>query len=126
MKITLNTGRRIALTRIEQELTYLGVLAGRKGDEMDARHTQAALAAAQAQLHEDARPVLLKPAKTPLANVTCVGFLHSDELLKPDSEPYSSLAIVWFQDDFGLPIAEEALAQIKALDWESLARDWNW
>jgi hypothetical protein len=37
----------------------------------------------------------------------------------------SSLSLVWFQDDFALPIDPLILDMIKAVDWESLARDWE-
>ena len=126
MHITLNGGRTIALARLEQSLTYGGLLAGRPTEKTDAMQIRALLAEVQRHLHEGARPVLLSPAGSPLAHVTSIAFFRSDALAKPGSEPYSSLAVVWFQDAFGPPIAEEVLVQIKALDWESLARDWNW
>jgi hypothetical protein len=31
------------------------------------------------------------------------------------------LTIVWFQEEFALPILEPALGQLLAVDWESLA-----
>jgi hypothetical protein len=33
----------------------------------------------------------------------------------------SVLVIVWFQDEYGLPIQEPILGQMMALDWDSLA-----
>lgn len=47
-----------------------------------------------------------------------IGQFDSGELNRRDSVPYSSLAIVWFQDDFALPIDASVQAQIERLDWE--------
>ena len=32
--------------------------------------------------------------------------------------------VVWFQDDFALPIGSSAQTQKERVDWEGLARDW--
>ena len=39
-----------------------------------------------------------------LSPVACIGEFESGELNRRDTEPYSSLAFVWFQDDFALPM----------------------
>jgi hypothetical protein len=56
----------------------------------------------------------------------CIGQFDSGELNRRDSEPYSSLVIVWFQDDFALPIDAGVQTQIERVNWEELARDWIW
>ena len=61
-----------------------------------------------------------------LPPVVCIGQFDSGELKRPDSEPFSSLVIVWFQDNFALPIDADVQAQIEQVDWEALARDWMW
>ena len=61
-----------------------------------------------------------------LPPVVCIGQFDSGELNRRDSEPYSSLVIVWFQGDFALPINAGVQAQIERLDWEGLASDWVW
>lgn len=61
-----------------------------------------------------------------LPAVTCVAVFESDKLAKPDSEPYSSLTVIWFQEDFALPLDAQVLAHIQSLDWETLATDWIW
>jgi hypothetical protein len=47
-------------------------------------------------------------------------------LNRPGSEPYSSLAVAWFQNEFAMPIDAEVLNQIRKIDWERHAKDWNW
>lgn len=61
-----------------------------------------------------------------LPAVACVAVFNSDGLSKPDAEPYSSLTLIWFQDDFAMPVDAGVLAQIQALDWEALATEWCW
>jgi hypothetical protein len=39
------------------------------------------------------------------------------------SKDISVLVVVWFQDEYALPIREPALSLIRDLDWESLAAD---
>ena len=61
-----------------------------------------------------------------LPAVVCVAVFDSGKLAKPDSEPYSSLTVFWFQDEFALPLDPQVLAHIQSLDWEALATDWCW
>jgi hypothetical protein len=61
-----------------------------------------------------------------LPAVVCVAVFNSDGLTKPDAEPMSSLTLIWFQDDFALPVDAGVLAHIQALDWETLATEWCW
>lgn len=61
-----------------------------------------------------------------LPAVVCVAVFNSDGLTKPDAEPMSSLTLIWFQDEFALPVDAEVLAHILALDWETLATEWCW
>ena len=77
-------------------------------------------------VHEGWNPVMLAHTGPHLPAVTCIGEFHSGEFAKPDSEPYSSLVVVWFQDAFSPAVSETVVAQIEALDWEKLARDWIW
>src|SRR5688572_16717840 len=57
-----------------------------------------------------------------LPAVTCIGVFDSVGLNSSDSEPYSSMTIVWFQKEFALPIDDGVLSQIRRRDWDSLAK----
>jgi hypothetical protein len=40
----------------------------------------------------------------------------------PNDEPcWETLVVVWFQDEYALPIAAQVLEQLHALDWNELA-----
>ena len=57
--------------------------------------------------------------------VTVLADFISTEPANDSSEMFSSAAIVWFQEEFGLP-DEGAIRQLRKLDWKSIARDWSW
>jgi len=61
-----------------------------------------------------------------LPSTTCIALFNSTALSRRDSEPYSSMVVVWFQNEFALPIEDEVLGLIRRIDWESQAADWNW
>jgi hypothetical protein len=158
MNITLDSGRGIVLSRLEQWRAYEGVLAGIPNRAMNGRIMDDVRSSAQRHCLEGAAPYLvpprLKPVETRPASaeylkrtgmtaeqvaardrqmhyeqlpaVVCVAVFNSDGLSKPDSEPYSSLTVIWFQDEFALPVDAQVLAHIQSLDWEALARDWCW
>ncbi len=158
MNITLNSGREILLTHLEQWRSYAGVLAGMPNRGMNGRIIEDARSRALRHGLEGAAPYLVPPRLMPverkpasasylkltgmsaeqnaardqqmhyeqLPAVVCVAVFNSGELAKPDSEPMSSLTLIWFQDDFALPVDAEVLAHIQSLNWEALATDWCW
>lgn len=61
-----------------------------------------------------------------LPRVACVGVFDSGELKRAGSDIWSSMAFLWFQGEFALPIDPQVVGQIQSLDWESCAKDWSW
>jgi len=55
--------------------------------------------------------------------VTCIGSFKSFGKLRDPQMDMSVLTVVWYQDEFALPILEPALRQILALDWDSKAKE---
>ena len=54
-----------------------------------------------------------------LGPITCVArFEAYDPVQKEPEGDFSHLVMVWFQQDFAMPIDPVVLAKIKALDWE--------
>jgi hypothetical protein len=43
--------------------------------------------------------------------------------VRDPSKHFSVLTVVWFQDEFALPIQEPSFTKLLDLDWESLALD---
>ena len=55
--------------------------------------------------------------------VRCVGVFSSFRPARDQSKDVSYLTILWFQDAFAMPIAQDVLNQIKATNWNELATD---
>ena len=140
MKITFPSGRIATLGKLIQFRTYAGVLAGFP----NSRHNQYqidALVQEGRRIHlNGCEPVLIPPKiktiehnrsgkivqELRLPDICCAARFESGALLRTDSEPYSSLVVVWFQDEFAMPIAADIEQQIFEIDWEKAAADWCW
>ncbi len=126
MDIKLRCGRTISLIQLQQSRTHYGFLAGPVA-RIKGRHIAEVLDEARALWPHGPEPFLLSPAAgDELPRVTCIGTFDSDGLVQRGSGPNSSLTVVWFQDEFGVPQRGRVLEQIAALDWETLAMDWSW
>jgi hypothetical protein len=65
-----------------------------------------------------------EPASIP--EITCLAqFDCLDTALNPVAD-FSSLSIVWFQDEFALPIDPSILQSIRAIDWRAYAKECYW
>jgi uncharacterized protein (TIGR02996 family) len=144
-KLSLRSGRRITLEALDQVMTYAGLLVGVPNREANDRFIEDALRAAERHCVGEARPHLIPPprrdyfcepgdmehlrAEFPdrapewLPLVRCIGSFLDVVQARDKSKDISVLVVVWFQDEYALPIREPALSQIRDLDWESLAAD---
>lgn len=52
--------------------------------------------------------------------VRCTGVFGSAQV-RDKNVHFSELTIVWFQDEYALPILEPALSSIRAVQWDSFA-----
>lgn len=137
MQIELESGRLIRLAHLEQYRTYAGLLCGQPSSESNDEKIRRTVEQAMASHSHAGTPQLIAPARkfvrrrTPdgidgewLGAVTCIAVFDSDAISV--EEPYSSLAIVWFQEEFALPIDASVVAAIRKLDWDRIAGDWCW
>ena len=58
-----------------------------------------------------------------LPMVQCIGSFKDMAKARDQGKDMSVLVVVWFQNEYALPIREPTLSQLLALDWESLATD---
>lgn len=140
MNIELASGRLIRLSRITQWRTNGGLLCGKPTPEMNDDNLLHTLDKAREFGKGLGEPVLIEPRRTPVPPIvgrdlppaewlpatTCIAMFDSNALQRDDSEPYSSLVIAWFQDEFALPIDDTVLHEIRQIDWERFATDWCW
>lgn len=57
-----------------------------------------------------------------LPKITCIAELTYTPM-KDESKEISKLGLIWFQDEFAFPIAEDILEKIQDLDWKALSED---
>jgi hypothetical protein len=144
-QLVLRSGRTITLEALDQQMTYAGLLAGTPDAESNDRHIEFALREAERHCVRGAKPHLLPPprrgylrepgdmagvvARSPhrtpewLPMVRCIGSFKDVVKARDPTKDLSLLTVVWFQDEYALPVLEPALSQLLAVDWESLAAD---
>lgn len=138
--LSLRTGRTIYLRALDQHSVYEGLLEGLPTTLMNREIVERTMAEARAR-HPGQEPFLIQPRETPvpyrddrpypfgeparLPGAACVGRFTS---LSParGAGDYSELVVVWFQDEFALPIAPDAFEQLVAMDWGRHAADFEY
>jgi uncharacterized protein (TIGR02996 family) len=144
-ELRLRSGRSITLERLDQVMTYAGLLEGTPNHEMNDRHIQYALNDAARRGSTDARPYLIDPKRRDyrrkpgdmkrtierspywipewLPMVQCTGFFRGSVTPRHPESHISILTVVWFQEDYAPPVQEPALTKLLDLDWDNLALD---
>jgi hypothetical protein len=138
--IALRSGRSLWLRELRQSRTYESLLAGTPDDElnqwvMDRARTEA-LGGAVGQ-----EPYLVSPnVRTriqeawhdipareycALPATVCIGQFTSFQPARDKDRHASELVIIWFQDEFAFPIDPAVREQIRAIDWEKHAVDFD-
>jgi hypothetical protein len=133
MKIELNSGREIVLESIYQYGTYSGLLCGVPDEEMNREYIENNMEYAVEKMSPEGC-YLVSPEFLELENVdkrikrykdairlpyiTCFAEFDSSILEGDEENDASWLTVVWYQDEFAMPIDEGVLEQIKLIDWE--------
>jgi hypothetical protein len=136
---TVVAGRPIPLTvrliTLHQSLTYAGLVEGVPTDRLNRRLIDSAVRDAK-EVFGHAEPFLFRPEQTPFdigrkypfgepATIPAVRCIAYFECLFPTPKgqdaDYSCMTMVWFQDEFAMPIDPDVLNKIRAVDWLELA-----
>lgn len=139
MKIHQASGRTLSMGRLSQWRTYEGLLAGIPGEEMNRRLVGDLVNEARTLAVAGCGVFLIQPVpkvrelqrrgetivEERLPAISCAARFDSGELA-PSGDPYSSLVVAWFQEEFGLPTDPWILKQIADIDWGAHAAEWNW
>jgi len=120
----------VRIIRLDQRLVYAGVIEGvpnrriNQGLVADELRRAAALCPG-ARCHlippSEKTPYPTKPNAVFLPSVVCNAVLERIGRTPNDHSCWETLVVVWFQDEFALPIAAPVLDQLQALDWRALA-----
>jgi hypothetical protein len=137
-ELDLPTGRRLYLREL-QYLTYEGLIEGLPTAAGNKQRLERLIAE-----HRDkpyaGDPYLIRPIETTieykrdgqpypfgtpsaLPAVTCIGRFDSFLPARNPSSDLSGLVVIWFQEEFALPIDPAVVAQLLAIDWEAHAAD---
>lgn len=134
LDLKLYSGRVIHLCQLFQSPTYAGLLEGQPSASLNKEIIEKAMRDVGERLWNAGTPHLIEPViqvragySTPsLPPAVCLASFECFQGVSDPDEGYmSSLSLVWFQDDFALPIDPLILDKIKAVDWERLAEDWE-
>ena len=129
MKIIIQDDREICLTSLYQEASYAGLLEGLPTRKMNERITHSFQEKSR-RLFPKSPVFLIEPSQTPikylgdypfgdparLPSIVCVARFTSSAF---EHNPlfYTELAIVWFQNEFALPIDDDIHQEIKSITW---------
>jgi len=144
-QVALVSGRRVTLQSLDQRMTYAGWLEGVPSREWNDRLVESCLRNAGRARGAEARPVLIPPVRRDylrkpgdmaglsamlgqappewIPMVTCIGVFWDTAPARDTSKDGSMLTVVWFQDNYALPIDEAVLQQLQSIEWERLAVD---
>ena len=140
-KIKLNSEIEIQLDSIYQTYTYAGLMIGVPNEYYNKRMVERA--GTFTDWPEVSDPIVLAPQETLLPEAEVPDGFPS-EFGRPARLPYvfcralfqgmsrkgrdehlTAMIIHWWQDGLAMPISNEAIDQIRALDWEVLATGLN-
>jgi hypothetical protein len=151
--ISLDCGVTIVLKSMRQSMTYRGLLEGVPDSNFNRQLMDSVREEGRKLSINRAKPYLILPERrdyfrTPgdmdalgesggllsafrrrkpewLPVVTCIADFECTSSKNPNMDA-SSLVIVWFQNEFAIPISEAALKSIKGIDWHAHAVDFEY
>ena len=135
-ELVLQNGRQIEVIYLKQWSTYAGLIMGTPHRKMN----EEMIAGAIRELGKNAPHYLVSPRRTPivlrggrrhrkyeaLPGTTCVARFASIDPARDQGADGSELWIIWFQPQFAFPIEPSVQREIEAVDWESLAEDYEY
>ena len=139
MKIVLDSGREIFLDSICQSHTYGGLLCGYPDKDMNERIMKYVMETALEKMNPEVTYLVPPPLievemddvkeyykdAIHIPYITCYAQFESSVIDKDDDSNGSWLTIVWYQDDFALPIDESVLEHIKTINWDDVAEGYE-
>lgn len=137
-KLIIEGSRQVTIESIKQWHTYRGLFAGIPNERLNEKIIKRTKRAARAFCHMD-EIYLIEPKQKPidydgkhslesnpasLPEVTCMAVLWSNSLRDPEKD-YSSLCIIWFQEDYAFPIEKDILSKIKEIPYRKICGEFN-
>ena len=146
----LDSGRNATLKHLDQSQTYAGMLEGTPNKKSNEWGIASDLKRATEYPQTIGQPYLIPPVtrdylRTPgdmdsirertsklppewerdpewLPLVRCIGVFQSNAVSN-NSMDASFLTVVWYQDEFAMPIAPNIMTELRSLDWDAISTD---
>jgi hypothetical protein len=129
------------LRALRQFHVYEGLLEGLPTTEMNQRVVERMVDEERRRLG-GGEPYVIRPVETPIKyrrgrpypfgqpnsvpGVGCVGRFHSFQPARDSARDCSELVVIWFQDEFALPIEPSIWEQLLGIDWDQHASDYDY
>ena len=149
-KIILNSSRIICLYEIHCSLTYAELLEGLPNRKMNKDIISRLPEEANQKIYTTSKPYIIKPEEVlievkpgstksyrdrmvkehgddwklmEIPRIECIASFES----KPISDDYmgSNLTVVWFQDEYPMPINQDIINKIKSINWDNKASSFD-
>ena len=139
MEVIVEKDRKVTVQAIYQWATYGGLLEGlpnaRMNEQIIARARQRS-----SQLSGGYTPYLIEPIQTPIAYegkypfgipaelpaIICLAELKYYEAVRNPRMDYSSLGVLWFQEQYAFPIAADILKAMESIPWSQIAAEFEY
>jgi uncharacterized protein (TIGR02996 family) len=140
-EVRLSSGRDVYLRELRQFRVYEGLLEGLPTTELNQRIINR-IVAGERDRPLAGEPYLLRPEERPIEYqraepypfgepasipaVACIGRFHCFQPARESRRDFSALVVIWFQEDFALPIDPKIWPRLLAIDWERHAADYDY
>lgn len=137
--LIIENNKEVTIKRIKQWHTYGGLLEGIPTDKMNARIIERTKIDAK-EFSRMEEIYLIEPKQEPidydgnyrfgnpaaLPGVTCIAELWHNDVFRDTDKMFSSLCIIWFQEDYAFPIDEEIVKAIKKIPFSKICGEFDY
>ena len=137
--LIIENNKEVTIKSIKQWHTYGGLLEGVPTDEMNENIIDRTKKEAKEFLGMD-EIYLIEPKQKPidfdgkypfgnpasLPGVTCLVELWCNDVFRNTDKMFSSLCVIWFQEDYAFPIEKKILSKIKEIPFSEICGEFDY
>ena len=138
-KLVIESDKEVVVKSFYQWETYGGLLEGLPNDNMNRRIIEITKDRAkdfvfmeeiyliepkEAPIHYEGKYPFGTPAALP--GITCVAELWYNDVFRDKEKMFSSLCIIWFQEDYAFPIDEEIIEKINGIPYSQICGEFDY
>lgn len=123
----LDQNLEVSLEKLVQQYTYGGLLEGFPGEMVNRMVLRNIERSAKNDLHlEEIYTLLPGEMSEEFPPVVCMARLECGSVFKDKEKDYSSIAVIWFQEEFAFPIEAATLEQFKTIPFRELCAEFEY